>query len=330
MILQLIGNRLFTADLEDIFATKKQVANKEQLLTTLFISVFLSLPVAIHGQGYISTDYLSSSSLVDDLGNKYGSGNLMMVTGRYTLPLSTKLDDKGRTIAWAATLNCVYGKFNNQGVARYLNPDEAINAGFSITHMRPISERWSILASLGCGIYAEPNEISFKSLLANGSTIFVYNLRKNLQFGFGFGLTNSYGVPMILPIGYLNWHNSGKYEISINLLSSGVKVSASTWLHRKFKIEAVALEMDGLSAVMNIDGKSKIYSTLMMRTYISPSFYFTKQMSVFLGIGANWMRSTSISERSFNGFFNSFSSDDNTPNLFKPSLRLSAGIRYRF
>lgn len=48
-------------------------------LTTLFL--LLSIPFISYGQGYVSTDYLSSSSFKDDNGNKYGSGNLMILSG---------------------------------------------------------------------------------------------------------------------------------------------------------------------------------------------------------------------------------------------------------
>ena len=56
------------------------------------------------GQGYISYDYMPESSLRDDLGNKYGSGSMMVMSGRYNLPLSVRHDDKGRLVAWSATI----------------------------------------------------------------------------------------------------------------------------------------------------------------------------------------------------------------------------------
>lgn len=298
-------------------------------LKTLLLLLFPLLPVLGCGQGYVSTDYLSASPLRDKDGNKYGSGSLMTISGRYTLPISAKQNDKGQVTAWTATLNCTYGVFNNKGAAQTLSPDNILNSSLHISHIRPISEKWSMITSLGCGVYAAPNEITFKSILANGAAIFVYKLNDNLHIGIGAGLTNSYGVPVILPMGYLSWLNSGKYEISVDM-SSGMKISASTWFTKKVRIELVALDMDGMSAVMNTDGKTKIYSTVMIRSYISPSFYFSRRTSVYLGIGGNWMRSVSISDRSFKGFFNNFSNNDNQPNLFSTALRLTVGFRYNF
>lgn len=40
----------------------------------------------------------------------------------------------------------------------------------------------------------------------------------------------------------------------------------------------------------------------MMKSYASPSFHISKQASVYLGIGGNWLRSTKISDRSLKGF----------------------------
>jgi hypothetical protein len=210
-------------------------------------------PFCCRGQGYISYDYLPESSLKDDLGNEYGSGSLMMVSGRYNLPLSVRHDDKGRLVAWSATVNAAYGVFHNKGQARELNPDNLLNASLNISHIRPLSDKWSIIASVGGGVYAPLDGVSMKTLLANGAIIFVYKLRKNLDLGIGAGLTNSYGIPMILPMMYFSWRNAGRYELKVDM-SSGMKVSVATWLNKKLKLELTALDMDGMSAVMEVDG----------------------------------------------------------------------------
>ena len=57
-------------------------------------------PFCCRGQGYISYDYLPESSLKDDLGNEYGSGSLMMESGRNNLPLSVRPAAPGRQVAW--------------------------------------------------------------------------------------------------------------------------------------------------------------------------------------------------------------------------------------
>ena len=262
----------------------------------------------------------------DDLGNEYGSGSLMMVSGRYNLPLSVRHDDKGRLVAWSATVNAAYGVFHNKGQARELNPDNLLNASLNISHIRPLSDKWSIIASVGGGVYAPLDGVSMKTLLANGAIIFVYKLRKNLDLGIGAGLTNSYGIPMILPMMYFSWRNAGRYELKVDM-SSGMKVSVATWLNKKLKLELTALDMDGMSAVMEVDGKSKIYSTVMLRSYISPSYQLSRKTAVYLGVGGNWIRGISMSDRSLKGFLNNFKNDEDEP-CFRQTLRLTVGFRY--
>lgn len=140
------------------------------LLTPLLVI----LPGLSYGQGYISSDYMPASTLKDDAGNKYGSGDLLILSGRYTLPFSVRHNEKGQVTAWSATLNCSYGILNNKGPAKELNPDNILNSSLNISHIRPLSDRWSIIASLGAGVYASPNEITMKSVLANGAVVFVY------------------------------------------------------------------------------------------------------------------------------------------------------------
>lgn len=295
-------------------------------LTTLFL--FFAIPLMNYGQGYIHTDYFSSSSFKDNSGNKKGSGSLMILSGRYTLPLSVKLNETGQITAWSATLNCRYGILNNEAEAKRLNPDNILNSSINISHVRPLKNKWSMLASLGCGIYAAPNNITFKSVLANGALIFIYKLRDNLSIGVGGALTNSYGIPLILPIGILNWKNSGKYEIKVDM-SSGLNLSAATWLNKNVKFELTAIELDGMSSIVNIGGKSKIYSTTMIKSYAGPSFHISKQADIYFGIGVNWRRSSKISDRSLSGFFDNFKDSENKHH-YGASLRVVAGSRFKF
>lgn len=297
----------------------------------LIIEILLCLsiyPTCSCAQGWVGCDYMPSSSLRDEAGGKYGSGDLLLLSGGYNLPFAVKQTEKGQVRAWSVTLYSKLGILGNRGEARSLNPENVLNAGLNLSHIRPLSGKWSIIALLGAGVYAPLNDISTRSLLANGGIVFIYKLKNNLDLGFGAGLTNSYGIPMILPMLYFCWQQTGKYELKVDM-SSGMKVSATTWLTPKIKVELTAIEMDGMSAVMNIEEKSKIHSMVMLKSYISPSYYINKRTSVYLGIGGNWVRGISITDRSLKGFFNSFK-DNNGDREFGVSLRFMSGIRYGF
>ena len=92
-------------------------------------------------------------------------------------------------------------------------------------------------------------------------------------------------------------------------------------------IRKVIISCDNLSAVMEVDGKSKIYSTVMLRSYISPSCQLSRKTAVYLGVGGNWIRGISMSDRSLKGFLNNFKNDEDEP-CFRPTLRLTVGFRY--
>lgn len=297
---------------------------------SVFALIIASLATYGYGQGYIQYDYIPTSTLKDGLNNPYGSGNIQIMSGNCNIPLSVKHNAEKQPIVWNTTLRFAYATLENQGQAKELNPDDILNGSLNLTHIRPISKKWNLIASIGGGIYSPTNEISAKSILANGGIIFVYDLNRNLKLGAGIGVTNSYGVPMVMPMLYLSWQKTGKYEFKIDM-SNGMKVSSSVWLYRMLKLELTALEVDGMSAVVNTGGQSRIYSTVMLRSHLSPSFHFNKHIELYASVGGNWLRGITLSERSMKGFFNAMKNDREEDKLrFDVALRVSTGVRFKF
>lgn len=300
--------------------------SKRILLAVLLASLYL------RGfcQGYVNYDYLSASSFKDKEGNKYGSGNLQRISGRYTLPFSRKLNERNQPTTWGMTFSASYGIMDNEGEACELNLDRVLNTSLTVSHLRPLSERWSLLASLGCGIYAAPDDVRWQSLLASGAFIFVYRLRENLSIGVGGGLTNSYGVPIVMPMGYLNWRTNGRYEIIIDI-ANALKMQVATQVGKTVRVELTAIEMDGMLAVTRVDGKQKLYSSTMIRSGLNASFRLFGKASIYAGVGGVWLRSSDITDRNLKSFFKSFSDDDEEKKYrFAPALRFSVGFRYGF
>lgn len=296
----------------------------------IWIVLLVSLSLRGFCQGYVNYDYQPSSSFKDKEGNKHGSGNLQRISGRYTIPLSRKQNRRNQPTAWGMTLSASYAMMDNGGEARELNPDRVLNTSLTVSHLRPLSERWSLLASLGCGIYAAPYKVRWQSLLANGAFIFAYRLRDNLSIGIGGGLTNSYGVPIIMPMGYLNWKTNGRYEVAIDM-ANALKMQVATQVGKGMRLELTAIEMDGMSAVMRVDGKQKIYSSTMMCSGLNVSFRLLGKASLYAGVGSVWLRSTKITDRNLRSFFKSLGDDGNKDEYrFGTSLRFSVGFRYGF
>jgi len=281
---------------------------------------------AASAQGLIETDYLTASDMNDKAGANHGSGDMLRVKGRYTLPLSVKMNERRQPTAWSLTLAASHAWTDCKGEAETIIPDKILNASLNVSHTRPLSERWTLIASLGAGVYSAPDEVAWRSVLANGAAIFAYKFTDNLSAGFGLGLTNSYGAPMVLPMGYLRWQTSGNVKVSVNMANS-MSIKGSTMFGKVFGLELTAIEMDGMSAVRRIDGETKIFSMTMMRSSICPTFHIAKKTTLRLGIGGTWLRSVRTSDRSLKGFFSTFGSDDGKYN-FHPSLRFNVGLSY--
>ena len=242
---------------------------------------------------------MPASSFRDEAGNKLGSGDLLKFTGAYTLPFSLKQNASGQPIMWSASVRGTYAILNNRHMALDIHPDEVLSGSLNLTHVRPLSKKWYMIASLGAGIYSAPA-----------------------------GLTNSFGVPIAMPMFFLNWQLSGNYEVNVNL-SSGVEVSGAVRLGDRFKLRLVAMEMDGISSVMDVEGKSMIYASVMMRSYLCPEYKIGKKSCLYLGIGGNWLRSGDLTKRTLKGFVDNMFSDKDDP-YFNPTVYFSAGVKCGF
>ncbi|WP_018667289.1 DUF6268 family outer membrane beta-barrel protein [Bacteroides gallinarum] len=284
--------------------------------------------INVYGQGYVEVVHTPSRNFMEDEGGeKLGAGNMWQLKGRYTFPFSVKQNEKKQPTIWSGTLNGMFSHMNNEGMAAEVNPNDILNLSFNVSHLRPISSKWYMMTSFGIGLYAIPNDISFKSILANGAVIFAYKLRDNLDIGIGAGLTNSYGVPLIIPMGFLKWNMTGLYEVNVEVASS-IKASVSKTFSHKFRLTLVPIDMDGTSAVVKRNGKYKIYGATRMRTYISPELKVGGKSCLYVAVGAELLHSVKVSDRSYKGFTSSFKGNGGW--RFGCTFHAKAGFKYGF
>ena len=308
------------------FSKRKFLVSVSKLQLILLLSVIV--PHNLSAQGFIETEYTPQRSLLDKDDKKLGTGDLFQISGRYTLPLSVKRNEKGQVLAWSATMNCVNSVLNNKDDALNIAPNSTLNCSFNISHQRPISDKWYLIASLGAGVYSSPNHVSLNSILANGAVIFAYKVKDNLDIGIGAGLTNSYGVPIIMPMTFLKWRTTGKYEIDVEV-ASRLKVSVTRIFTDKFKLSLVPCDMDGMSSVIKRDGEYKIYGSTRLRSYLRPEFKIKEKSFVYLGMGVEIYHSVKIADRSWKGFANSFKENNEKWN-FDRAFHVMAGFHYGF
>lgn len=271
---------------------------------------------------------MSPSSFKDDFGNKLGSGDVMKISGRYSFPFSVKQNNAGRPILWAASVSGAYAKLNNRNMTEQLNPGDILNTSINLTHMRPVTDRWSMVATLGAGIYSSPEDICWNSILVNGGLIFMYKILHNLDVGIGVGLTNSYGVPLVMPMSYINWRLSGRYEVKVDITNS-MEISGAIRFNDKFKLRLVAIEMGGMSSVMNVQNESMIYAYSTMQSYLCPEYRINKSSVLYMGIGGTWLRDVTFAKRTFRGFWDSMFHDDRELH-FETAGYVTLGLKYGF
>lgn len=298
-----------------------------KILLSCFALLVLGTSFA-HAQVYFKSEYGTSSSFKDDNNQETGgSGDMFKVQGGFSLPLSVKQYDNGRVKMLAVSVDASYGIFNNKGISTDLHPEKILNTTLSLTYLTPISSKWSILAVLGGGVYSDPSHITGKSILGSGGALFVYHILNNLDIGIGVGVTNSYGVPMALPMGYVNWQIDGKYEVKVNMLEN-MEISGAVRLNDWFKLRLIGFEMDGMSAVMDVDGKSKLFGTVSMKSGLQADFKIGKQSSIQVTGGGNWYRDAVLVNRTIKDYFRWFGNEYDPS--FKTSGYFSIGYKYGF
>ena len=279
--------------------------------------LFVLSSMNVFSQGYIEGSFIPNRDFLDDDKNKLGTANEWQISGRYTMQFSAKVNGQRQPIVWAGTVSGQYVKMNNQEGACEVNPNEVLNLSFNVAHRRPLSERWYMLVTIGAGVYSAPKEITLRSVLANGGIIFAYKWRDNLDIGIGAGLTNSYGVPLIVPMGYLKWTTTGKYEIDVEAVNA-VKASVKHQFSDRFSLSLVPFDMSGLTSVVRREGKTKIYGVMRMKSYIRPEWKLSKWSAIYINAGLESFHSVRLSDRSIKGFKNTF--------MGKEKWRLDKGL----
>lgn len=200
---------------------------------------------------------------------------------------------------------------------------ELMNAQMGVMHLRPLNEKWSILAILGAGMYtSDLNKISGSSFLGQGGVLFIRHANKNLDWGAGIVLNNALGYPMIFPSLYLDWKIEGKYKFKLSMYNT-FEAEISTQLSKSFNLEIHA-ESKGLMAAVEKDGSKKYFVMQYGYIGIQPEFRIGKYVSIPIVGGIVASREAYFRSRTLKAFF---SSKDDYPH-FGVSPYFSIGIRY--
>lgn len=284
-----------------------------------------SMTLMAYSQASVQWDYVTESELLDHDDEECGKGGMQRIKTGVTLPLKMSDNRWGSRDMWGVASSFTHAWMENKGIAQDVNPGKIINCTVSLLHMRALGERWGVIGAVGVGIYAPDDYLRWKSLLANAGMIFTYKLNSNFTWGFGGGLTNSYGVPMILPMAYINWTRKGAVKLTVNL-SNGVKVAGSVNLSRHVRLDVNAIEFDAISAVIDHEGRERLYSMQMVRSTANFNVKLNKDFMMFVGGGYVFLRRMYLKNRRIS---NILSTSDENKYSYRPSAMFSVGVVYK-
>jgi hypothetical protein len=275
--------------------------------------------------GKIKAEYVPFSNYVRPVDSmKTGaSSDFKRIQAAFSIPISTRIDDQGRAKVWAVGMEGSYAKMTNRNYESPLFPTEMLNAQIGLIHSRPISKTWSIMAMASVGVYTDMEEISSKDVLAQGGVLFIKHFNPRLALGVGPVLTNTFGIPMVLPGIYFNWYTQGRYKLAINF-PEGMEFGAQ--LGKAAELKAV-IEMSGMTAEVNRDQTSMLLGYQQIVAGLRPEFKLSKSLSFQLTAGTTLVRSFSLTSRRLKDFFKV---KDQADPRFTTTAYGSAALKWNF
>lgn len=297
----------------------------------LFLLLIAASCSSINAQIMFKTEYFGTSSyrmMEGETDEKVGDskGSAAVYQGGINIPLSMKLDEQNRPTMWSVSIGGAYARLNNQNFTEPLVIDEIMNLGLSLNHLRPLNQRWSMLIAVGGGIYLPSSrfsQIRFKNILGNVGAIFIYHFTPYFELGGGAAMNNSFGYPMVFPAFYLNWKTEGRFTAKIALLE-GIEMAAGYTVNKYLSLNIVA-EMNGQMALLEQDGKEKIFTHQYMVGGFRPEIKIGKYVSIPLTVGIHAMRPAELTNRSLKSLF-----QDGASYYFQISPYVSAGLLIGF
>ena len=294
----------------------------------LVISFFLLLGVKGYAQVFLNTEYIGTSNFRDENNVKTGGkGDARIISGGFKIPLSTKIDENGRPMAWAVGVGASYAKLVNKNLSEDICLSEILNTQVGLYHFRPLSTKWSMLAIAGIGIYTDSRSLSnirFKHLLGQGGVVFIRHLKSNLDIGGGLALNNAFGYPMVFPAIYFNWGIAGRYSLRISMVEA-VNITAGMNITENFDLNWVA-DMNAMLALVEKDGEDMIFTHQYITTGIQPNIKLGNSFSIPITVGISGYRPAFFQKRTLKDFFKDTEYDP----YFSISPYVSLGLKYGF
>lgn len=251
--------------------------------------------------GKLKAEYVLFSNYVRPIDSlKTGStSDFKRVQGAISIPLYAKVDFLGRAKSWALLMEGSYATMTNRDYDEKLFPTRMLNSQIGLIHSRPLGRTWSLIAMASVGIYTDMEEINAKDFLAQGGVLFVKHFKPTLALGFGPVVSNTFGIPMVLPGIYFDWVTKGRYQLHINLpqgLEFGVQ------LGKAFQLKTV-VELSGMTAEVNKENKSMLLGYQQIVAGLRPEVRLGKYLTFSVTGGSTLVRSFNLQSRRLKDMF---------------------------
>lgn len=281
-------------------------------------------------QVWVKTEYIGSSAFRDANNEKVGGkGDMKVIQGGVNIPVSVKMNENNRPTAWMVGLGASYASMNNKNLAGYVDLKELFNAQVAVSYIRPINKRWSLLASVGAGLFMDTGSLAYtrwRNVMGSGVAAAIWHLRENLDLGMGLALNTSFGYPMVFPAFFVDWRITGRYLVEVSMMD-GMEVAAGMQLHDLLRLKLVA-SMNGMLALVERNGKDKIFTQQYITVGLQLELTLCKSLSIPLTIGFVADRAAYYDDRSLKAFFRGMSREFDPH--FSPAFYAAVGIKYGF
>ncbi|SHM61482.1 DUF6268 family outer membrane beta-barrel protein [Flavobacterium chilense] len=287
------------------------MSKKNLYLPQLFL--FLLVTIAARSQSGISgefkVDYVPFSKYVRpmDSTKTNAESNFKRAQIAFEVPLSIEMDKYNHPRLWSVFLNGSYARMENKNYEieslpvdfQGGFPNELLNAQVGVKHLRSISSSWSLLVMASVGVYTDMVEINKDDVLIQGGVLFIKQFNPNLALGVGPVLTNSFGVPMVLPGIYFNWESKGALHFKVTFpegLELGYRMSDT------FDLKAV-VELSGMTAETKVRNKSMLLGYQQIIAGLRPQLKFGEHWTLEPTAGTTLLRSFSTTNRKIKDIF---------------------------
>jgi len=223
------------------------------------------------------------------------------------VPISLEIDKYNNPRLWSVFVNGSYARMENRNYniqdlpiefqAGF--PTELLNTQVGIKHLRSISPSWSLLILASVGVYTDMVEINKDDVLIQGGVLFIKQFDPNLALGIGPVLTNSFGVPMVLPGIYFNWESRGALHFKV-AFPEGVELGYR--MNENFDLKLVG-ELSGMTAETKIGNKSSLLGYQQIIAGLRPQLKFGQHWTLEPTAGTTLLRSFSTTNRKIKDIF---------------------------